>query len=486
MGANKKNRNHSKFIYVLLCIISLSIFISGCGEGSADNGFTGGAVSNNLHLNENFSPMPTCKYPEMLAVPLPFDIPEIPRFPNITSYGNKYHVDKDRGSNSNDGSSQNPWATLEYGVNHLTAGDTLIVHGVSTGYNERVYISNAGTNENWITIKGAPGENVILKGRLTFNSPAEYILFKNIDIQEKDWDLVDISTDSHHIAFDNVEINCQSGINNYTGVWVDEGVKNVWFKDMKIHHCGYMKENPTDPSGIYMKSPSNSESLIDNITFINVHVRDNKGDGIGGVEVGSVFFDGCVSSNNSGDGYDVGAKNISVFKNSVSTENRGDQGNGFKIWSKEAWLVNCHTYHNDYPGVVNKPKDKDSNIYILNSSFIDDNQDKYGGEIRIVNLFSEDIPDLSLNKVFLYNNIFHIFNTAAVVFEDISNQMLAGENNNFYFSSDVGIAFEFRDNKVGDRSYSITDMGDGTWYAAEGFGEYDIGEIFNSDTCQLN
>ncbi len=418
----------------------------------------------------------------------PFNSPAIPQFPTIISYGNKYHVDKDRGSNSNDGSSRNPWATLQYGVNQLTAGDTLIVHEASTGYDEWVYIANAGTNDNWITIKGADGEKVILQGRLTFNSTAEYILFKNIDIKGALWDLVDFSTDSHHLAIDEVEINCQSSTDNYTGIWVSDGVNNVWFRKMDIHHCGYNKTNPTDCSGICMKQDG-----ISDITLIKVTAKDNKGDGFGTdssltgtdnhYKVQSVFFDRCTANNNTGDGFDIVAE-LAVINNSLSFDNGNDQGAGFKLWTQEAWMTNCLAYNNAYEAVLYRPLKNDSDLYILNCTFVGDNRGRgYSGELR--NAIGDGT--YGTNKVYLYNNIFYAIDTQeAIIFEDISKQTLAGEDNNYYFSATDVIAFRLKDNLVVDRSYTISEMGNGKWYASEGFGEHDMGKILDGDSCQLN
>lgn len=472
MDAYRKYQDYFKVIYSSFYCLSFLSIILGCGGGGNAGSKSVGIMSENLSFQQ------TCKYPPMVSTLSPFNVPEIPQFPTIISYGNKYHVDKERGSNSNDGSFRNPWATLQYGVNQLTAGDTLIVHAASTGYDEWVYVANTGTNENWITIKGVDGEKVILQGGLTFNSTAEFILFKNIDIKGALWTLIDISNNSHDLAIDNAAINCQSSTDNYTGVFIKAGVHNVWFRNMDIHNCGYKKLTPTDASGVYMVPESITDPLITDITFMNVTVRDNKGDGIGSSAVDSIYLDGCEASNNTGDGFDIAAKTRAVIKNSVSANNGIEpgllyQGVGLKIWSKETWLINSLIYDNYYDGVLFVPKEDNSKLYILNSTFVDDdlyNRTGYG-----------------TNQVYLYNNIFYSINRyPAVIFEDISKQTLAGEDNNYYFSAYDDVAFEFRDNLVVDRAYTISEMGNGKWYASEGFGEHNIGKILDGNSCQLN
>jgi hypothetical protein len=65
--------------------------------------------------------------------------------------GKVYHVSPG-GLDSNPGSLEYPWQTIQYSVNQLSAGDTLFVHnGV---YNESIVINNSGNeNDGFIVIK---------------------------------------------------------------------------------------------------------------------------------------------------------------------------------------------------------------------------------------------------------------------------------------------------------------------------------------------
>ena len=420
-------------------------------------------------------------------------IPEIPPFPTVISNGNVYHVDNDIGKDLlNNGSAEKPWATLQYGVNRLSAGDTLVVHEAINGYNEFINISNAGNINDWIKIKGADGENVILKGgKITFSSNAKYIHLEKIDINVKDagWMLLEIENNARYLTITNVEIDCQRSVNNYTAVWANAGVNNIWFKDMDIHHCGYKKTSPTDCSGVCLvRQLGEADPLLDNITFQNVTVRDNKGDGIGSQHVDHVYFDGCIANNNTGDGFDIEAKTRAVFRNTVSSNNGPDQGVGFKTWSKESWFLNCIAYNNAYHGIVNKPLHLESSIYILNSTFVGNNKYRAQGEIRLRNLFAKVDPDLSSTKIFIYNNLFHTINTPGIVFDDWSNQTLGGEDNNYFFSAQEdamkrasNLAIVLRESRVDDanrftKGYTFSDVDNGTWYKDTGYGNNDIAE----------
>ena len=437
-------------------------------------------------------PLLCCSASEIvLAIP---PVPDIPPVPTVISNGNTYHVDQDIGRDFlNHGSSEKPWATIQYGIDRLSAGDTLIVHEADDGYNEFTKISKAGNRDGWITIRGAEGEKVVLKGgKITFNRNAKYIHLENIDIniQDAGWMLLEIENNAQYLAISNVEIDCRSSPMNYVAVWVNAGVNNVWFKDMDIHHCGYKKTNPTDCSGVCMvRRLGVADPLLDNITFKNVTVRDNKGDGIGGQHVDHVYFDGCIANNNTGDGFDIEAKTRAVFKSTISSNNGPeDQGVGFKTWSKESWFVNCIAFNNYYSGIHSKPLHLESSIYILNSTFAGNNKYRALGQILLTNLFAQKEPDISSTKIFIYNNIFYTINTPGIVFGDWSNQTLGGEDNNYFFSAQedampraYNFALVIRESRLNDinrftKGYTFSDMDNGIWYKDTGYGKNDIGE----------
>jgi parallel beta helix pectate lyase-like protein len=75
-----------------------------------------------------------------------------------------YYVDQGHpsASDGNPGTEALPWLTVDKGANTAIAGDTVLVKaGI---YREAVSPSHSGTAENPITLKGAPGETVILSG----------------------------------------------------------------------------------------------------------------------------------------------------------------------------------------------------------------------------------------------------------------------------------------------------------------------------------
>jgi len=71
-------------------------------------------------------------------------------------FGQTYYVDRNNTNAADDashGSEAMPWKTIQYGVNQLAAGCTLIVK--PGNYDERITMSKTGTAGNYIVIKGA-------------------------------------------------------------------------------------------------------------------------------------------------------------------------------------------------------------------------------------------------------------------------------------------------------------------------------------------
>lgn len=441
--------------------------------------------------------------PSVIAIP---EIPEIPGFPEISSSGNRYHVNNISGNDNlleNDGSINSPWASFRFSVGQLLPGDKLTIHGTGMPYSmEWTALVRADDDTRWIQIigrDGPDGERATFTGRLSFGNTtggsAKYILLRNVFFQGAGGSNINIViySDSHHLAFDNVEIDCEKNTENERAIWTNSGVHHVWFKDVYVHQCGYSRNVsydspistfPTDCGGICIKAAD-----IDEIVFLNVTAAENIGDGISGSKhsSGNYYFKRTISERNTGDGFDLGGKRV-VILDSISRDNCCHQGTGFKFWSKETWLVSSVSYQNRYVGVQVKPVHNDLNkAYILNNTIAVNSVGQFGGQIATERNLPP--PDGSLD-LYIYNNIIHALNTSAIVILNSNNQLIKEEGNNYYFSEyDDSLdrephwayvdAIHYRDGmmKVGKR-YSFTDVADGgRWGDGKKTGINNIGEI---------
>ena len=431
-------------------------------------------------------------------------IPEIPPFPVIKSNQSFYHVQNELGEDSiNHGTKKHPWKTLKYATNQLRSGDTLIIHGTRSPYSaNHISLEQSGNEDKWITIQGKNnnnGDRVTLLGRLTLghqsNRPAGYIHLNNLIFKGDGWGHnININRGSHHIAFENIEIDCQSSPKNRRAIWTENNVHHIWYKDVTVHHCGYKRNARTNPPHPNWKVPTDCGGIcikgddISEIVFLNVKATDNVGDGIGGGSkkaYGNSYFKNCISERNTGDGFDLGGTQT-VFINTIARNNRGHQGTGFKTWSKELWLVNSIAYNNYSVGVSIKPQHKGQNYaYILNSTLVNNNSiGKYGGQISTSNRH----PESGKLFLFIHNNIFLALNSSAIVVSNNSTQFIKEESHNYYFFDRDDThkphwththAVHIRDNKMKVvKGYSFPEMADKQrWHNDTGNGVGNIGEI---------
>ena len=90
--------------------------------------------------------------------------------------GPAYHVDPERGDDTNDGSGAKPWKTVQHGLRCLKPGDTLYLRGGV--YHETVYLTQSGTAEFSPMILGTftidPGRPYVSRYRLAaFDGPVQ-------------------------------------------------------------------------------------------------------------------------------------------------------------------------------------------------------------------------------------------------------------------------------------------------------------------------
>ena len=167
-----------------------------------------------------------------------------------TTSGKTYYV-ATNGNNSNPGTEAKPFKTIQYGINKLTAGDTLIIK--SGTYTEKIDISKSGSNNKLITIKNSG--NVTIDGNnkggvlMNFKNSAKYISvsglkFKNLN--GKDAKAINFSPSSNNITI----INC-----NFTNI-----------RCPKWNNPG---ENDTANAIYFEGSGNSSEKAIHHITIKN-------------------------------------------------------------------------------------------------------------------------------------------------------------------------------------------------------------------------
>lgn len=103
---------------------------------------------------------------------------------NVQAAAGTYYVST-TGSDSNPGSIDKPWRTIQYAVNRANAGDTIYIRGGY--YGESVYIQRSGANGSPITVSAYNGESVEINGGSNIAiytwSGQSYWTFENLTIK---------------------------------------------------------------------------------------------------------------------------------------------------------------------------------------------------------------------------------------------------------------------------------------------------------------
>lgn len=155
------------------------------------------------------------------------------------------------GNNTNPGSLSLPWQSIQFGLNHLSAGDTLnLLTGI---YLEKIYIS-----QNNIVLRSCSGHSAVIDAN-------------GISTQ----DAVIAISNKTNIVIDNIEIknNIQ---NNALGILIEGNSTNITIKNCVIHDI-HFSSNPYAP----VNSATNAQGIIvygthNTIPIKNIKILNNE------------------------------------------------------------------------------------------------------------------------------------------------------------------------------------------------------------------
>lgn len=205
------------------------------------------------------------------------------------------------GNDSNPGSFEQPWATIQKAAETLTAGETVYIRGGTYSISQQIYPRHSGNENQWIIYAGYPGETVIIDADDIFVGPPvgeapfhhdqgafqiegkHHILIKNL-ILKNSHNAGFTVRESHHIDFyNNTTINTlSSGIaiwrNCYQHKVLGNTIINANTNEMRIEHPGYPSQKSTGPhEGITMGSVEDFEVAYNQVCYCAKEGIDCKG-----------------------------------------------------------------------------------------------------------------------------------------------------------------------------------------------------------------
>ncbi len=252
--------------------------------------------------------------------------------------GQSYYADPVNGSNSNDGSIGSPWRDMEYGMQHISPGDTLYLrqgtYGITAGGYIDVWTSNGddGAPGALKTVRNYPGETATITGQvfisanywriegLTFDSAGMMVANENIRISQANWANINFPADWVH----DIEIVGNTFIGTYGTAPLQTWASNLLVENNDLSNITSQASHPKG-LGLYICSG-------DNLT-----IRGNVIQGQGGY--GIQVFDQRRAS---GETYERVISNVTV-ENNILYRNAGRTSRGIIISAQDGTGPTAHT-----------------------------------------------------------------------------------------------------------------------------------------------
>ena len=211
------------------------------------------------------------------------------------------------GRDSNSGTLQAPFKTIQKALNTVSAGDTISIRGGT--YNEKLTVNTSGTSGNPITVENYENENVVLDGSGVSGSNIIYIYNKN------------------YITIKGLEICNSSSGDTPTGIFVEGYGEGIQILNNKVHDVhttdnafgiAVYGTNGTTPvnniliqgNEVYNCTLGQSESLTVNGNVTNFKILNNKVHDNDNIAICCIGFENTAPSNDQ-------ARNGLVSENTV-------------------------------------------------------------------------------------------------------------------------------------------------------------------------
>lgn len=174
---------------------------------------------------------------------------------NLHFPGKVYYVST-TGSDSNEGSLELPWRTIQYAADQLKAGETVLVRGGT--YEESITIKSSGSaSAGYITFQAYPGEQPIIDGSNLSDSSS----------------LVHL-TGAHYIVFDGFELTgltADSSSKYLAGIKLTKSASNIHILNNYVYNIANYHDNG-NANGIIVYG--DGSQAMSNITIMNNTLHD--------------------------------------------------------------------------------------------------------------------------------------------------------------------------------------------------------------------
>jgi hypothetical protein len=386
----------------------------------------------------------------------------------------EYHISPS-GSDTNLGTKESPWRTIQFAVDSVAPGDTVYIHAGT--YTESITFSISGTPGAPINFTGLQNENVIIKGDIEIQRGTAYIAISNLTLEDFPIWGITVTGDNHHITLS--ELNIVGGECGIHFTYGDSGQPPVEGPVSDITLENSIIKNPLYTAVDCTPGPCN-QMIFRNLEITGAGIAGESFWGADGIAIergSTILVEGCYVYGNGGDGIDLNSRDfngnvqgIIVRRNEVACNRR----NGIKLWAGGKMENNVLWGQGDTPVAIGAYP---GTYEVINNTIAYNmwNADYSGRNYSFVAAYPEDGAPAKI-KLSLFNNIF-AFNTGPNIGSPTGIYLgegvtLVKEGHNLFWSREDGeIQAEF---VAGDTWFSRNEISNGAWAAASGQGEGDI------------
>ncbi|OSY87832.1 hypothetical protein WH52_10440 [Tenacibaculum holothuriorum] len=261
------------------------------------------------------------------------------------------------GNNNNNGSINQPWKTIQYGMDRLSPGDILNIR--QGNYNEKLQVNKSGNSNNVITIKAYNSENVVVNGD-SFNDKKS--LFRS-------YNKGNFTVEGIHFT------NCYSS-DGLGAIFVDGYGENITINNCKFSNIAISRNknasvnNSTNQPVISFIGNSSQQSLK-NIKVTNSEIFDCR-----------PGYSECLTITGNSDGFEF--SNNKVYNNTnIGIDvigNYNDSSNSNLDQARNGVIKNnlCYNNNSPYASAAGIYVDGGKNVTIENNIL---HHNDYGAEI---------------------------------------------------------------------------------------------------------
>jgi hypothetical protein len=392
--------------------------------------------------------------------------------PTSGSRAHQFYIASE-GKDTNPGTADQPWRTLQHAADSAGAGDTVLIQA-GTYAEEEVQFTRSGSPGALITFTNAPGAVVTLQGSLLLKQGTAYLTFSGLHLEGfRIWGIT-VEGDNHHLLFSNLQVRGgEAGIHFTDGNSGDPPtygpVHDITLEDSTFRDAMYTAVDCT---------PGPCNQMI----FRRLEIYGSGleagfgGDGLGLERGEQVLVEDCSIHDNGGDGIDLNSRDYAGNVPGILVQGNQVYRNhlqGIKLWAGGRMEKNVVWGQGIDPVMVGKHP---CTVEVIGNTLAYNMYDlSYSGrDYAFVAAYPEDGKSAPV-RLTLTNNIFAFNNHPDLdghtgIYLGPTVTLVEEGHNLFYSREDEEILAAF----LGERSVSRSELADGTWTRLTGQGAGDL------------